>query len=86
MASQRHTELSPAELDDILIQMDRKSTRLTTNNAVYVFRNYLNIKFVYGDRELERLHSGDSRLCSVHCTFYAEVRTQKGETYTKNPL
>ena len=41
MASQRHAELSPAELDGILVEMDSKHTRMAMNNAVSVFKDYL---------------------------------------------
>ena len=84
MAQSRHAQLSPADLDDILLQMDSKYTRLATNNAVSVFKHYLTSKFGYGDRELERFTA--ATLDSALTTFYAEVRTQKGETYTKKSL
>ncbi|XP_070572604.1 zinc finger MYM-type protein 2-like [Ptychodera flava] len=84
MASKRHAELTPAQLDDILLQMDSKHTRVATNGAVSVFQNYLSSKYGYSPREIETFTA--ATLDTALCTFYAEVRTQKGELYTKKSL
>ena len=40
-AGGRHANLSGTELDDILLELDSKNTKIATNHAVSVFRDYL---------------------------------------------
>ena len=76
-AAVRHANLSGTELDDILLELDSKNTKIANNHSVSVFKDYIGSKFGYGERAMETFTA--ATLDEALTTFYAEVRTQKGE-------
>jgi len=78
----RFADISNQQLETIVQDKDAKNTRRSTDQAVRLFRKYLQ------EKELDpAFESYDKQtLDKILCKFYAEARTVDGELYKKSSL
>ena len=81
-AKRRFADITNLELEKIIEEKDAKNTRRSTDQAVRMFRKYLE------EKELDPAFENydPQTLDKILCKFYAEARTTDGELYKKSSL